>query len=174
MAIRQIFFKTLLFVVLLCTTEKAVCQVKYQVYADYVYLFAKNTVYPHDKDSGDFVIGVIGKESLYTAIQNIAFTKKLNGRSIVVKQFSDVKHAQNCHILFIDSDQNNDLNLATAFSKKVHALLVSENVNEDKNGVTINFVNDEDGIKFELNGDAAKQQHLRINNDLFRLASVRK
>ncbi len=174
MAFRQVIFKSLLLIVLLCSVERGVSQVKYQVYADYVYLFAKNTVFPLDKDSGDFVIGVIGKESLYVAIQNIAFTKKLNGRSIVVKQFSDIKHAQNCHILFIDSDRNNELHSATAFSKKIHALLVSENVNEDKHGVTINFVNNEEGIQFELNGEAAKQQHLRINNDLLRLASTRK
>lgn len=174
MGIRKVFFKIFLLGVLLCTFEGGFSQVKYQVYADYVYLFAKNTVYPHDKDSGDFVIGVIGKENLYIAIQNIAFTKKLNGRSIVVKRFSDVTHVQNCHILFIDSDQNKDLNLATAFSKKMHILLVSENAHKDKNGATINFVNDEEGIKFELNGEAARHQHLRINNDLYRLSAVRK
>ncbi len=174
MSIRQVILKPLLFFLLLFTVEKGMSQVKYQVYADYVYLFAKNTIYPLDKDSGDFVIGVIGKENLYVAIQNIAFTKKLNGRSIVVKQFSDIKHVQNCHILFIDSERNSDLKSATAFSKKVHALLVSENVHEDRHGVTINFVNNEQGIQFELNSEAAKQQHLRINNDLCRLATVRK
>lgn len=174
MTAKKIFFKTLLFTVLFCTAESGFSQVKYQVYADYVYLFAKNTVFPQEKDSGNFVIGVIGKEDLYVAIQNIAFTKKLNGRNIVVKQFSDVKHTQNCHILFIDSNQKSELHLATTLSKKMHILLVTENVYEDKNGVTVNFVTDQEGIKFELNGEAAKQQHLKINTDLYRFAAVRK
>lgn len=174
MVVNALFFKMLLLGALLCATEKGFSQVKYQVYADYVYLFAKNTVYPHDKEQGDFVIGVIGKENLYSAIQNIAFTKKLNGRNILVKQFSDIHHAQNCHILFIDSNQNQDFDLAYAFSQKTHTLLVSENVSTDKSWSTINFVNNENGINFELDSGVAKQQQLSINNDLLRLAIAKK
>ena len=56
----------------------------------------------------------------------------------------------------------------------MHVLLVSECNEGCRMGSTINFIKDNEGIKFELNDEIAKKQHLKINTDLSRLAVPKK
>ena len=148
----------------------SMAQAEYKLYAGFMYHFAKFTQWPSSKQSGDFVIGVVGSSTMAKYATALAATKKLGSRKIVVKEYSSASAAGECSILFLAKGKTSELSSASSLSKSKNILVVTESPGAAADGSTINFVQQGGKIRFEMSKSAAKAQGLKISSELQKLA----
>ena len=162
--------KLFLIGVILMLGTNAFSQAEYKLYAGFMYHFAKFTQWPSSKQSGDFVIGVVGSSEMAKNATALAASKQLGDRKIVVKEFSSASSAGECSILFLAKGKTSELSSANALSKSKNILVVTESPGAGGNGSTINFVQQDGKIRFEMNKKTADSQGLKISSELQKLA----
>ena len=146
-------------------------EVNYKAYSVYVYNFIKYIEWPESKK--DFVIVIIGDSPIQAELKVLAATKKVNGRKIVIRQYSGIDEIQDCDILYISSSKSSLLKSAIEKTKNMATLLIAEREGLAKRGAGINFVTLEDyTLKFELNRKVIEGHNLKISNQLVSLALV--
>lgn len=147
---------------------------EYQVKAAFLYNFGKFVSWPSNafaQADAPLVIGVFGSNPFHDDLQRIVADKKIDGHPVVVRLVKSVDEAKSCHILFISASQLTAAgNLAGALHG-VRVLLVTENDSAfESDGFEINFVLEENKIRFEINNKAAMQTGLTISSKLLALA----
>jgi len=149
---------------------------EYAIKAAYLYQFSRYVQWPAEAIGGGetpFVIGVVGSDPFGEVLDEIARTKKVEGRPIVVRRLASAADYGPCHIVFVPSS-------ATAAEReaairKAHGapvLLVGEDSGFAQRGGTVNFLVEDNKVRFEINVDAAKQQRLKISSKLLSLAKI--
>jgi hypothetical protein len=131
------------------------------------------------------VIGVIGKDPFENAFEPIK-DKQAKDRKVIIKRFKGLEELKKsdkaemdqaigdirkCHLLFICSSEKGVVKEITDLVKDYNVLTVGdmENFLESGGGI-INFVPEEDKVRFEINLTVAKQAKLQIRSQLLRLA----
>jgi hypothetical protein len=147
---------------------------EYAIKAAYLYQFGHYVQWPASSFTNDrspLVIGVLGTDPFGGILDEIARTKRIEGRPIVVRRFASMAEYTYCHILFITASVSAEQR-AAAFQKLqgVATLIVGEEPGFAEHGGTINFVLDENKIRFEINTEVAKQEQLQISSKLLSLA----
>ena len=162
----------LIAIIMMCSMQAVHAQAQYKLYAGFMYHFAKFTQWPSAKSGGDFVIGVYGSSDMAKSLSALAASKKLGARKIVVKQYKSASSVENCHILFVAKGKTSDLGTLSGTSKTKNMMIVTESSGAAKKGSTINFVQKDGKIKFEMNPKTAKSQSLKISSELQKLGII--
>jgi hypothetical protein len=158
---------------------------EYQVKAAFLYNFVKFVDWPKEKtpDSNEpIIIGIIGNDPFGNAFEPIK-DKPVKGTSVIIKRFlglkglkeSSEKHPQieairECHLLFICRSEKQNLTETINLVKDHSVLTVADSEVFLESGGIINFVMEENKVRFEINVTAAKQAKLQIRSQLLRLA----
>lgn len=148
-------------------------QNQYDVYAGFMFHFGKYVQWPADMQAGDFVIGVVGNSPMKGKLDNLASSKNINGRKIIIKKVSGVADVDGCNVLFIP---NSDIGQIAAFkgvtkSKKI--LLVTEGDGNISKGSVFNFIEKDGKVRFEFSQAEADAHGLKVSSDLIKLAIVK-
>lgn len=163
----------LLLAAVLCLSFGLLANPHYKLYAGFIYHFAKFTQFPSDKQSGDFVIGVLGSKDMAAATKALASSKTIGNRKIVVHQFNNTSEIKNCHILFVANNKKGDISKVTSLANNKKFLVITETPDATSQGSTINFVEANGKVKFELSRSAAVSQGLKISSELQKLAIIK-
>jgi hypothetical protein len=146
---------------------------EYQVKAAFLYNFAKFVEWP----PGSFVGGaaplricVFGQDPFGEELHNIANNKVINGRKLVVDQVADLAAARSCHILFITSSKKAEMKQIVESLRGADVLTVGDTKGFARMGGMINFVLEDNRVRFEVNQTAAEQTGLRISSKLLSVA----
>lgn len=155
----------------LCFSSRACAQeTNYKAYSVYVYNFIKYIEWPEESKKGDFIIAVIGNSPITAELKTLAASKKANGQTIVVKQYSSIAEVEQCHILYLSSGKSSSLKEVIEKTKNMSALLIAEREGLAKKGAGINFVTLEDEtLKFEVNKKVIEAHNLKIPKVLVNL-----
>lgn len=157
-------------------TDDSVVNREYPLKALFLYNFGGYVEWPADAFRGSddpFVIGILGSAPLDQTLREIAATRKIAGRTIVVKRFSTVDQVTACQILFIGRDVSPQQQCAAvAKLKHHHVLIVGESEGFAGRGASVNFFVESNKIRFEINLDAAKEEQLKISAKLLALAKI--
>jgi hypothetical protein len=149
---------------------------EYPLKALFLYNFGGYVEWPAEAFADDkqpFVIGVLGHAPLDTMLREIAASKTIAGRRIQIKQFNAPESIEPCHILFISrSVDANQTAQALDRLRGLPVLTVGERAGFAQQGGCVNFFIEANKIRFEVNLQAAKQQHLRISAKLLALARI--
>jgi|WetSurMetagenome_2_1015567.scaffolds.fasta_scaffold250901_2 hypothetical protein len=140
-----------------------------QVKAAYIYNFTKFLEWKTN-DSGFFIIIVLGKSSITNSLYKIAGSKKIEGKTIIVNEISDLFNLDFCNILYLVSDNNDILTDTLKKIKDKNVLLVTSAKGFAEKGAAINFVQVGDKIKFEINRKELKEKGIIPNSSLLALA----
>ena len=149
---------------------------EYAIKAAYLYQFGRYVQWPTNTFSSDdspLVIGLLRTDPFGDILQKIARTKRIEGRPITVRQFASMADYVPCHILFVASSVSPEERAAAI--QKVRGtpvLLVGEDPGFAKQGGTVNFFQEENRIRFEINAEAAKRDQLKISSKLLSLAKI--
>ncbi|MGA7686405.1 MAG: YfiR family protein [Terriglobales bacterium] len=146
---------------------------EYQVKAAFLYNFAKFVEWP----PGSFAdraaplrICVFGQDPFGEELHHIANDKIINGRKLVVDEVADLMAARSCHILFIASSKKAEMKQIVESLRGADVLTVGDTKGFAKMGGMINFVLEDDRVRFEVNQTAAEQTGLRISSKLLSVA----
>ena len=127
--------------------------------------------------------GIIGKNTFGNAFEPVN-DKKTKGQEVVVKYFNSFSELQKsndnmekiaeelskCQLLFICSSETDNLAKILNIVKNKNILTVGETKDFLKTGGIINFLLEDNKVRFEINLIAAKEAKLTIRSQLLRLA----
>ena len=163
---------------------------EYQIKAAFLYNFVKFTSWPGEQaadgnepnavDSNEpMTIGIIGENPFGDAFEPIK-DKRVKGRKILLKRFKGLEElrqskeqleaVRKCHLLFVCRSQKEQLKEIMDSVKDCPVLTVGDMSGFLESGGMINFVIEENKIRFEINLAAARLAGLRISSRLLRLA----
>ncbi len=147
---------------------------EYQVKAAFLFNFAKFVNWPaaeFPRSDAPLVIGVYGDNPFHDDLKNMIVGKNIKGHPVVFQVVTAPTAAKNCHILFVSASEQNDAPAVLGALHGANVLTVTENMPHFAgSGFAINFVMDQDKIRFEINGAAAAQAGLAISSKLMSLA----
>jgi len=138
--------------------------------AAFIYNFIKYIDWNADSAT-EFSIGVIGTSPVYHSLQEMAATKTVNDKKIVIKHFDNPDSITFCNILFISD--NDPFPLSSILGKVGRGTLsISEEPGLAAQGTAFNFVEVKDKLKFEANIKSIKSAGLKASSQLLKLAEI--
>lgn len=163
---------------------------EYKVKAAFLYNFLKFVDWPKERavtDDESIVIGIIGKNPFGDAFESVK-NKKVKGKDTIIKYFQGfneltkieeensteyeniVKELRKCHLVFICSSEEDSLADIINLVKNHNILTIGETPGMlEVNGI-INFLIEENKVRFEINLNTARESKLVIRSQLLRLA----
>lgn len=151
---------------------------EYQVKAAYLYNFGRFIEWPAKgaaakRDS--FAICVLGRDPFGYVLDATVARETIDGMSVVAKRILRPQEAGDCRILFISSSEEAQLKEILAGVDKTGVLTVSDTPRFSRRGGMVEFVLQDNRVRFEVNLTAAEQAGLTLSSQLLKLAvSVRK
>jgi len=136
----------------------------------FIYNFSKYVKWPDHMNSGKFIIGVIGSSAMQNELKTMAATKNVNGLPIEVRQFNSTAEVKDCHILYVASTESGKIEQIVSQTSGKSVLIVTDKPGLAEKGASINFVEVEGKIKFELSQHNAEKQGLKVAGALTSLA----
>lgn len=149
---------------------------EYDVKAAFLYNFGKFVEWPANaftSSDAPLVIGIYGENPFHEHLADIVHGKSIRGHLIIVKPVT-FNTLQDCHILFISTSEEKNLTSIMRKLDGASVLTVTENEKVFEPGVMINFVMQNDQIRFEINNAAARQAGLKVSSKLLVLATKTK
>jgi hypothetical protein len=148
---------------------------EYPLKAVFLFNFAQFTDWPtnaFEKPDSPLVIGVLGDDPFGVLLDDAVRDEIVNGRKFVVERFRRVEDIQTCHILFISQSETRRLDKIVAALKGKPVLTVSEIDNSANNGVRVQFITENNKIRFRINTDSLKEANLTMSSKLLRAAEI--
>ena len=167
--------KRFLFIILLLNlySSFAWCQSKeeeYNLKAAFVYNFTKYINWPPTIED-EFIIGIVGQSPIEVPLQEIAKTKIVDDKKIIIKTFNKAEDISFCNILYIS--KNSSIPLYSILTKTGYGTLtISEEEGYARQGTAFNFVLVKDKLKFESNVRALNSARLKASSQLLKLAII--
>ena len=138
----------------------------------FLYNFTKHFDWPEEYKSGDFVIDIIGHESVFLKLQELTAAKKVGDQNIVIRYYSDVSVIGKCHILFVGHWQSRSLPHIIDMVRDRSTLIVTEKEGLIDEGSAINFVIRNGTIQFEFKKSNALKYGLKFDPQIVQMAEV--
>jgi hypothetical protein len=165
----------MLFLIFITLNSYAVSQTEaeeYKLKAAFLYNFTNFIEW--DKSAGEnvFIIGVLGPSLINESLIEIAKTKTVNNKKIVIKEFSNPDEITACNILFISQKSLYPLEAILSKINSKNTLTVSEANGYALQGSCINFVVVNDKLKFETSLTAINSAGLKVSSQLLKLAII--
>jgi len=149
-------------------------QREYEIKAAYLYNFINYIEWPENAfpaPGGTIVVGIVGQSPFGSALA-VLNGKQVKGRTVTLKQISDIKDLDQCQIVFINSSEKAHVPELLGKLKESRVLTVSEIDGFAQDGGIINFISEHNKVRFEINPDAARRLGLNISSELLKLAKV--
>jgi YfiR/HmsC-like len=165
----------LLFAILFTLRKPCAAQeMDYKAYSLFVYNFMKYIEWPPESASKtDFVIGVLGDSPITKELQTLASSKKIKGKTIVLKKFTTLEECNGCQLLYVASSKSSMMKTLKEQMKSKPILIVGEREGLAKKGAALSFVTLEDDVlKFDINKSEIEQHQLKISSSLITLGIV--
>ena len=157
----------------MCKNELKAQETDYKAYSLFVYNFMKYVEWPEAQSKGDFVIAVLGDSPIIKELQTLANSKKLKGRTIVLKKCNTLEETSGCHLLYVSASKSTALKTLKDQTKDKPILIVGEREGLAKKGAGLSFVTlDDDELKFDINKKEIEQHQLKISGSLISLGIV--
>lgn len=166
--------KRLLFIFILtcCALSGYSQEVKYK--ASFTLNFIRYIGWPEEQTKGDFIIGVLKNKPLAALLKEQSVGKKFGFQDIVVKEFASPADVTRCQVLFVGSS----VSLAKYGPSIIENcggkqfLLIAESEGATEKGAIINFIIENDVLKFELSAANAAKMGLSYSSKLSSMSSA--
>jgi hypothetical protein len=148
---------------------------EYDVKAAFLFNFTKFVEWPEgafDDARTPIVIAIIGDDPFGGSLVGMIAGQKVQGRSIVIRERHFGEDLRHCHVLFISASERRRSAEILANVHDASVLTVSDIDGFAEAGGAIEFVLQENRVRFVVNLDAAKQSKLHVSAKLLALARV--
>lgn len=157
-------------------SEESLISREYPLKALFIYNFAGYVDWPQAANAdpkAPFIIGVLGDSPIDETLNQIASSKQIAGRKIVVERFVSINDIKPCQILFVPrsvsaAQQRQVIDLF----KNRPVLLVGESDGFASIGGDVNFFIQSNRIRFEVNLAAMRQKELKASSKLLAMAKI--
>ena len=169
----KVIWITVLFLCSAFSSQLKAQETDYKAYTLFIYNFMKYVEWPESQSKGDFVLAIVGDSPIAKELQVLASTKKLKGRTIVIRKCNTPEEAYGCHLLFIPSSKSAMVKVFKEQTKDKPVLIVGEREGLAKKGAGLSFATTEDDeLNFDINKKDIEQHQLKISSSLVSLGTV--
>lgn len=156
----------------LLLTANAMAQERplHEVYSMMVFNFTKYVQWPDHTANGEFIIGVIGNNDVYSTLETWYAGKPRGAKTYVIKKFNSSVEVTDCHVLFIDRSKSGEFDAVSAKVQGKGTLLITDKNGLGAKGSGINFKMVDNKLKFELNQKAIEASNLKVSGALSSMA----
>jgi hypothetical protein len=172
---RQVLTVCLLLLGALGSAAHAQSATEYQVKAAFLFNFAKFAEWPGDvyfKPDAPLQICILGQDPFGHDLDQLVAGKTVNGHRIEVDHPEGIAPARTCEILFISATGRPQIQQILDGLKGANVLTVGDTPGFAQMGGVINFVLDDNRVRFEINLKAASNAHLKISSRLLTVAKL--
>lgn len=148
---------------------------EYQVKAAFLYNFVKFIEWPAGDPEGgpaSLKMCVIGDDPFDNALDAVVRGKSFNGRQFQVRRVADILEARSCTVLFISASERARVRPILEGLRGTSILTVGDTPGYAKQGCMIDFLMEDNKVRFEINAGAARTANLRISSKLLSLAKI--
>ena len=142
-----------------------------EVEAAYLYNFAKFVTWPATTKSDVMNVCILGKDPFGATLDQIVAGEAIDGRHLAVHRLADEHSVQPCAILFIGESESSHLDRALSAVSRLPILTVSDIPGFMKDGGTIQFVLQDNRVRFEVNLNAARKCGIVLSSQLLKVAT---
>lgn len=128
----------------------------------FIYNFTKLIEWPIEYNGTEFKIGVVGDEFSMLHLQNFMAQKKVTGKKIIVEKY---KKGARYQVIYVTSSGMNSFQTVKNSVKRNKTLLVTDQAVE---GTHINFMMDEDKVRYMVEKDLIEKSGLKVGQELMR------
>lgn len=140
---------------------------------DIIFKLSQYITWPESSNNYKFVIGVVGNTLDYRCFQQLAIRKnRINSHPIEVRYYECTDTIDECQLLYISQECKIEIEKIVKKTKNEPILIVSDKAGYGKLGSTINFVDCEGKLKFELNKKQVDRRGLQVSDKLKKLAII--
>lgn len=147
---------------------------EYRVKAACLYNFVKFVDWPSSASqasSNPIVIGILGDDPFDGNLDEIVRGHKANGRAIQIKRSARLDDLKGCDVLFISNSEQQHVAGILKSLEGQSVLTVGDAKDFLAQGGAINFLIQENKVRFEINLGAAQKANLKIDSQLLSLAT---
>ncbi len=144
-----------------------------QIKAAFLYKFGDFVQWPpasFPRADAPFAIGVMGAEDVAAALEQLVANRTVQGRPVVVRHVRPGESLARLHMLFIGQSDAPRLADTLAAAKGQALLIVTESDNAISQGSMINFVADDQRVRFDIALASAERGQLKISSRLLAVA----
>jgi len=148
---------------------------EYAVKAAFIRQFFKYVDWPEGTFQGPtdpIVVGVLGENPFGNALEQMTSGGGADARAYTVKYYRTLEAWEPCHVLFICASEAEGIDKILDRTRNLPVLVVGDSPGLAEKGAIINFVIEDNKVRFEVNPQAARQAHLQISSKLLRLAKL--
>lgn len=148
---------------------------EYQVKAAYLFNFLKFVEWPENTfvdPLAPMVIGVVGDDPFGIALPQVVIGKTVQGRDVVVRIYRSGEDLRGAHILFISSSERKKLPAILSSLHSSGVLTVADMEGFLDLGGMIQFVPENNRVRFAINVEAARRAKLKMSSKLLSLAKT--
>lgn len=142
--------------------------------AAYLYTFAPFVDWPDptaEFPSGEFRICVVGGRPFHDVLDRAVQGHTVGGRPIVIQRFAGVAGNPGCSVMFVTGPDAQSVAETLAAVHGSPVLTVTDGAEGPEDSGIINFVFEDNRVRFEINTHAAAANHLTISSKLLSLAT---
>ncbi len=161
-----------LIAILFSVNLRAVELQEYDLKAAFLYNYALYVEWPKASASSTdhFQICLLGADPFDGNLEKVLGPKNVVGKPILIRKLSSAKEAPSCHMLYISTSEKRNLNEIFSVTNSHSILTISDIPEFTKKGGMINFVLNENKVRFFINNTAATEAGLKISSQLLKLA----
>jgi len=164
--LRNLILSIILFLGTLSVTAQSTIP---KAQAMFIYNFSRLVEWP-GASSGDFIIGVMGHDGVAGELANYTAGKKAGSQSIKVVEFNNPSDISKCNILFVGFGKTGKMGEIIAKVSSNGTLIISERKGSCEEGAAINFVVEQNSLKFEVKPGNATRYGLVMSSKLEQMA----
>jgi hypothetical protein len=142
------------------------------VEAAYLYNFGKFVHFPaaQSQDRAPFSICILGEDGFGGTLDSLIANESIQGRKIVVRRLASPTAAINCHIVFIAPSEGPRLEKDLVALQQKPILTVSSLPNFLERGGMVQFLLQNNRVRFAVNLTTASQSGLELSSELLKVA----
>jgi len=143
-----------------------------QIKTAFLYKFGGFVQWPPAAFAKDapFAIGVLGADDVAAALEQVTADRTVQGRPVVVRRLRRGDSLAGLHVLFIGQAETPRLAETLAAAKGQALLTVTESDNAISHGSVINFVGEDQKVRFDIALPSAERGQLKISSRLLAVA----
>ncbi|MBL6446475.1 YfiR family protein [Fulvivirga sp. 29W222] len=135
-----------------------------------IYNFLKYIQWPGEKNTGDFVIGVMGDDEVFKTLNTWYGNKTRGDKTFTIKKLNSPSEISGCQLLYIGASASNQFDEIRTKVENQSVLTITNKSGLGAKGSCINFKVVDNRLKFELNQSAIEKSNLKISGQLTSMA----
>lgn len=142
----------------------------HEIHAAMLFNFVKYVQWPDEASAGEFVVGVIGDENVFTTLQKWYHGKPKGSKKYVIKKLGSAEEASSCQVVYIGKSKNRDFDEVKTSTAGKSVLTITDGNGLGQKGSCINFKVIDGKLKFELNQASVNASNLKVSSQLSSMA----